>query len=519
MEKTLKLFLKVFNKESYIVGGALRDILLNRPVTDIDLAVPNSADLEKKLKFIAKKKSLALFPLDKKEKTYRMILKKPFIVQIDISAIKGKTILADLKARDFTINSMAYPLKELSGLTFKTSKPKNLKNKAALKIKGLKIKKILDPTGGIKDLKKKKIIFSNPVKAIKNDPLRMLRAFRIASQLDFEIDKKSLLEIKKQASDILKSSPERIHDELMLILKKPQCLPYIIKLFKYGLLLAIFPDLKPQIECAEEYYGKGGVLKHTFRVIERMEYFFEKAKTIIPHYKEAPDFSSDKEILKMIALLHDVAKPPKAAFVKGRLRFFGHEEYGAIMSARIMKDLRFSNNHIKLAYNTIEHHLRVGNLASNNSISDRAIFRFFRDMGESSFHLLILCWADHSSYISLRQVDSILKKIKQKPFFIGPKGLPKTGIIKTLRFLQVVNLLFSTYIKKTLKLKNCKLIDGKDIMKALKTKPGPHIGRILNNISMLHFEGKIKTRKDALSYIKKHNKNSEQEWKNKKAKA
>ena len=504
MKQTLKLFLSVFNKESYIVGGALRDILLNRPLTDIDIAVPNSADLEKKLKFIAKKKSLSFFPLDKKEKTYRMILKNPFIIQIDISAIKGKNILEDLKARDFTINSMAYPLAEAGNLSFKTSKI-NKKN-AGLKIKGLRIKKILDPTGGIKDLKNKTIIFSKPEKAIKNDPLRMLRAFRIASQLDFTINKKSLSAIKKHAPEILKSSPERIHDEIMLILKNPRSLPYIKSLFKHGLLLAIFPDLKPQIKCAEVYYGNGGVLKHTFKVLERMEYFFEKAKSIIPHYKEAPDFSREKEILKITALLHDVAKPPKAAFVKNRLRFFGHEEYGAIMSEKIMKNLRFSNNHIKLAYHTISHHLRVGNLASNNNISDRAIFRFFRDMGDYAFHLLILCWADHSSYTSLNQLNSILKKIKQKPFFIGPKGLPKTGLIKTLRFLQVVNLLFATYIKKTLKLKNCKLINGKDIMKTLKTKEGPHIGRILNNISMLHFEGKIKTRKDALNYLKKQKK-------------
>ncbi|MBU2530382.1 MAG: hypothetical protein KKD35_05020, partial [Elusimicrobia bacterium] len=92
---------------------------------------------------------------------------------------------------------------------------------------------------------------------------------------------------------------------------------------------------------------------------------------------------------------------------------------------------------------------------------------------------------------------------KQKPFFIGPKGLPKTGIIKTLHFLQVVNLLFSTYIKKTLKMQKTKLINGKDIIKALKIKPGPHIGRILNNIAILHFEGKIKTKKDALNYLKK----------------
>ncbi|MBU2530030.1 MAG: HD domain-containing protein, partial [Elusimicrobia bacterium] len=416
MKQTLELFLKIFNKEAYIVGGVLRDILLKRTLTDIDIAVPNTDDLEKKLKLIAKKGSLSFFPLDKNEKTYRMILQKPFIAQIDISAIKGKTIIADLKARDFTINSMAYPLEETIKLSFMNSengKTKKDKTITKLKITGLKVKKIIDPTNGIEDLKNKKIVFSNPVKAIENDPLRMLRAFRIASQLNFTIDKKSLLEIKKQAPNILKSSPERIHDELMLILKKSHSLPYIKDLFKYDLLLTIFPDLKPQITCAEEYYGKGGVLKHTFNVLERMEYFFEKAKTIIPHYKEAPDFSGDKEILKMIAILHDVAKPPKAAFVKGRLRFFGHEEYGAIMSARIMKALRFSNNHIKLAYSTIEHHLRVGNLASNNSISDRAIFRFFRDMGDSSFYLLILCWADHSSYISLNQITSILKKIKQ----------------------------------------------------------------------------------------------------------
>jgi putative nucleotidyltransferase with HDIG domain len=265
----------------------------------------------------------------------------------------------------------------------------------------------------------------------------------------------------------------------------------------------VIPELEAQRTCAEIYYGNGGVLKHTFAVMERLDLLLEDPGAYIPNWKKISEFFAEKEILKLAALLHDIAKPPCARRIKGRLRFFGHEEHGAVMSRRIMEDLRFSRDHVKLVTRAIGSHLRPGNLASNDSISDRAVFRFFRTMGEYTVPLLILCWADHASYITPARLASIKERIKEKPFPIPKNGLPRDGVKKTLRFMQVLNLLFQFYISKNIKLKTSRLIDGHDVIRTPELKPGPEVGEILEKVSLRRFEGTIKTRRQARLFLEK----------------
>jgi len=293
-----------------------------------------------------------------------------------------------------------------------------------------------------------------------------------------------------------------------MILASPAASARTKELYAAGLLTAIIPELEAQRTCAEVYYGKGGVLKHTFAVMERMDHLFGDIGACIPGWARISEFFGDKSIMQLAALLHDVAKPPCARMIDGRLRFFGHEEHGALVARRILEGLRFSRDHVKLLTNTIGTHLRPGNLASNDLISDRAIFRFFRTMGEYTVPLLILSWADHSSYITLPQLRSIKGRMKEKPFTIPKGGLPRDGIKKTLRFLQVLNLLFKVFITKNIKLKTTRLITGHDVIQVLKMRSGPAVGEILEKVSLRQFEGRIKTRRQALHFLKSFNSGS-----------
>jgi putative nucleotidyltransferase with HDIG domain len=489
--------LKIF-KRAWLVGGAVRDAALKRPVKDLDLAVEGGPDFDAGIKTLARKLKASVFPLDEERRVYRLTLRTAEpgakqCLQWDISPFQGRDLTEDLMRRDFTVNAMALPLTA-------DFRPVPDKRSGLFLLTAPKKAHLIDPAGGLKDLKSKTIRLVRPG-ALPEDPLRLLRAFRFAAGLNFRIAPGTLRLIKLGAALIKRSAPERIHDELLMILASPDAAAWTKKLYAAGLLTAVIPELEAQRTCAEVYYGRGGVLKHTFAVMDRLDRLFKDTGAYIPNWKKISEFFAEKEVLRLAALLHDIAKPPCARRIKGRLRFFGHEEHGAVVSRRLMEDLRFSRDHVKLVSRTIGSHLRPGNLASNDLISDRAVFRFFRSMGEYTVPLLILCWADHASYIAPARLEAIKERLREKPFPIPKSGLPHNGVKKTLRFMQVLNMLFQFYISKNIKLKTARLIDGHDVIKTLRLKPGPEVGEILEKVSLCQFEGKIKTREQALSYL------------------
>jgi putative nucleotidyltransferase with HDIG domain len=478
--------------EVYLVGGALRDALLKRPFKDIDLAVPPSADFKAKTQRLARRLGASCFPLDEENQVYRLAQRKAPFCQLDIMPFLGGALEPDLKRRDFTVNALACRLTPSAAFTpdKKTGGFRLRPDKAG----------IIDLCGGLKDLAAKKV---RPVsgKIFTDDPVRLLRAFRVAADLDFTIVPQALQGIKEHSPLIATTAQERVREELLRLFESPVSHKWLALMHKHGLLCAIFPDLAAQESCATAYYGKGGVMTHTLRVVERMDYLFEHLPACLPGYKKVAELMPAPRTMKFAALLHDIAKPPKAAMVKGRLRFFGHEEYGAIMAEKVMEQLRFSREDIRLVSKIIGTHLRPGNLAANDVISDRAMFRFFRTMGEYTIPLLALSWADHASYVSPAQLEKMRRKLQDQPAPLSP-GIPYNSPKKTLRYMQVLNLLFGVYIKKNMKSRSARLIDGNDVIKTLKLPEGPRIGELLEKIHLLQFEGKIKTRDQALKALK-----------------
>jgi putative nucleotidyltransferase with HDIG domain len=404
----------------------------------------------------------------------------------------GGALEADLGRRDFTVNALAYKLTPSAVFTAD-------KKTGAFRLR-LDRSKVIDRAGGLKDLAAKKV---RPVSdaIFTEDPVRLLRAFRVAAALDFSVTPDALKAVKKHAALVASTAQERVREELLRLFESPVSHKWLALMHKHGLLTAIFPDLAAQETCATAYYGKGGVLKHTLLVVERMDHLFENLPAYLPDYKKVAELMPAPRVMKFAALLHDIAKPPKAAMVKGRLRFFGHEEFGAVMAEKVMEQLRFSREDIRLVSKIIGTHLRPGNLAANDIISDRAMFRFFRTMGEYTVPLLALSWADHASYISADQLKALRGKLQNTPAPL-PAGLPYNSPKKTLRYMQVLSQLFRVYIKKNMKSRSARLIDGNDVIKTLKLPEGPKVGELLEKIHLLQFEGKIKTRDQALKALK-----------------
>lgn len=479
-------FLKKY--ECYLVGGAIRDFILKKEIKDIDLVI--LTDKKKFLEIIKViSKKINIFPLDIERVIYRINIDG---LTIDIS--NSTDIKQDLIKRDFTINSL--------GVEFKKVK---IGINKSFKI-NIDRKHIIDISNGLKDIKTKKlkIVYKN---AFNDDPLRILRAYRFYSQ-GFDIDKnvERLITINKHL--IKDVSKERVKDELIKIFETNNTYQTLKKMLKSGVLFEIFPILKLQTNCAQVYYGKGGVLKHTFNVVQRTDILYSNPKkylNISPILIKK--MNEEKYLIKLTALLHDIAKPHKAKIIENRLRFFGHEQYGGLLAQKILKDLRFSNNDIKYITTIISNHLRIGNIAHNDIISNKAMLRIFYDLKDYTLGLLLLSWADYSSYISSKKLNQIINKIKEKPFPITRK-LPKTGIRKTIRFLQTANMIISNFKKYTTKATIKPIIDGNTIMKELNLKSGPIVGKILKKIIDLQLEEKITDAKQAISYIKNININA-----------
>jgi tRNA nucleotidyltransferase/poly(A) polymerase len=482
--------------DGYIVGGILRDYFLKRLSYDIDIILP-SVNLQT-IKKIAENLHAVYFVLDEDRKVYRFITKRDKI-QLDISAYIGKNLKEDLLNRDFSLNALAYPLKDLGNLKLAVKK-------SAFSLKGLNRNKIIDYAGSLKDINAG-IVSVCSDGAFTDDPLRMIRVFRFAAQCGFKINKKTIEQVKKDAAKIVSVSGERVQEEILKILNCPRSAYWFKMINKSGLLKHLVPQLESAGKCAVVYYGKGGVLTHTFKVMENIEFLFENLKTVFPKFhKNLCDWKNKQDILKLTALLHDIAKPETAKMMGGRLRFFFHEGQGAKMAAELLKKWRFSRNNVRLMSSMIKEHLRIGNLASNPLVTNRAVYRFFRDTDGFSIPLLILCWADYASYITTAQLFKILKQSHKKPFVIRAGGLEREGTKRTLRHLQIINLMLRLFFCQKPKIIPKKLADGNDVMKILKIKPSPKVGKILESLRIAQVEKKVKTRTDALKFIKKFKK-------------
>jgi len=483
--------------QGYYVGGIIRSSLLKRPSSDIDIALP--ADQVKQVSaLLAKRLHASVFEMDAEMGVWRLVTHAENI-QLDLTAFQGKTLREDLLRRDFAFNSLAYPITACPTITVTPRENKT----AHILLENLDTKKIVDENNGLSDLSQK-IIRINDEYRFQDDPLRMLRAFRSAAELGFTISEDTLAQIKKDRLLIKNSAGERVREELERLFATPHAYEMLLKMDACGLLTAVFPELESQRTCAEVYYGEGGVLKHTLLVVKRMEFLTEHLEKAFPKYAEKlTPFIQNKPLLKMTALLHDIAKPATAKVQGDRLRFFYHEQKGAKMAQEVLTRLHYSRADIRLISAVIGEHLRPSNLASNNVLTDRGVYHFFRDLQEAAIPLLLLCWADYTSYVTDEQLLQILPRSSERLMTIT-QAKRDENVGKTLRHLQVLWLLFGKYFEQPQKVRPTRLVTGQDVMLLLSLSPSKQVGEILEAVSVAQVEGQICTREDALQFIKNY---------------
>ena len=292
MQNLAKL-LRTIVPDAYYVGGCVRDSLLKKSSGDVDLALPKER-VKPSAYALASKLKAAVLEMDAQFGVWRLVTYKENL-QIDLTAFQGKDLKEDLLRRDFTFNALAYPV--TAPLTISVQQVKNAK--AQVRLKAIQKKYLVDFKKGVQDLSARQIKLSNN-RVFKDDPLRMLRAVRHAAELKFKLTPSVVQQMKQDSALIKQSAGERVQEELTRLFRTSRAYEYLLILEKTGLLDALFPELTPQRDCAECYYGKGGVLKHTLDCFKREEWLLENLKKVLPSVvTDTNPFSTSVDVISV----------------------------------------------------------------------------------------------------------------------------------------------------------------------------------------------------------------------------
>lgn len=408
----------------YIVGGAVRDLIMNRPVTDWDFTTDAPPEITR-----------ALFPhsfydnqfgtvgvINPKEPLEKDIFGKIPVYEITTfrkefgytdrrhpdRIVWGKTVEEDLRRRDFTINAMAL-------------RP------------AINNFQLIDPHGGQKDIKDKLIrAVGNPDERFQEDALRMMRAVRIATQLEFSVEEKTFAAIKNNLDLIDSVSKERVRDELLKLLSYPYAADGYMLLRNGGLGQKILPEVEKSFGIEQRSPGR----HHLYDVGTHSIFSLKHCQSADP-------------IVKLATLLHDVGKPLVATKdEKGTITFYNHEVIGASIARNIGKKLRLSKKDSERLVTLVRHH----QFTVDERQTDKAIRRFIRNVGKDNLEdILAVRVADRlgggatETSWRLERFKKKLIEVQQQPFSV-------------------------TDLK----------VDGHDAMKILSIGPGPVVGKILN---------------------------------------
>lgn len=464
--------------DAVLVGGAVRDVLMNREPHDIDIVT------RQPVRPIAEALAAHLdghaFALDVVRDQYRVSIDGAGDMStVDIGRIDD--LPADLARRDFTINAMA-----------------------ALVLADGSLGELIDRFEGRNDIERGLVRMVSP-ENLAEDPLRLLRAVRLAIELDLGVEPATAETVRRLAPRLAGTPGERQRDELARIFSSPRALEGIRLADALGLLDVFLPELAPargvEQPVNHHYYD---VFEHSLQALGALDEMLHDRPTQTNREWLGPDFRellttygididayldevvgslSRRTLLKLAGLLHDVSKPEtRALHDDGRVRFLGHPEQGAIKAEAICARLRFSNREARFVSLLVEEHLRPTQLAPQGAApSRRALYRFARDLGDALPACLILSLADaaaatgprlqqerwrrHVTYICyvLQQVEQVLQPAQN-----GAQ----------------------------------RLLTGRDLMSELGMEPGPALGRVLAALEEAQALGEIATRDEALAYAR-----------------
>ena len=452
-----------------LVGGAVRDALLGEPMRDFDFAV--QGDPVSLGRAAANRLGGDFYVMDAERGTARVLLQHEGIgaLSLDFAACRGAGWEEDLRGRDFTLNAIAVDLHAGA---------------------------VVDPTGGRADLARRVVRQAAP-SAMGDDPVRAVRAVRMALALAAEIEPETQAAVRAAGDRLDLTSPERIRDEFLKILAHPQASRGIRRLDGLGLLARIAPEIEPMRNCRQTEPHRYDVLEHTFVVLDYLDRILGAAVTpeadlsdwlmsladehrsrLAAHFGASVSGDHDRAaVYRLAVLLHDCGKPnTRTVDETGMAHFYSHPLIGAELAAARVAALRLSNQGARLVRTVVLHHMRPNLLAREGNVTPRALYRLWRDAGDCLPELALLCAADG----------------------MGKAG-EATGMTDRERRGRMASLLIDQhYTRFAADVLPPPLVSGLDVLDA-GVAPGRKVGAILEAVREAQMAGDVRTREEALS--------------------
>ncbi|MBE9535682.1 MAG: HD domain-containing protein [Proteobacteria bacterium] len=448
--------------DCYLVGGSIRDLLCRVEVCDYDFALFSEADSFAAM--VAGELGAHFFRLGADKGCSRIVFsengeKK----EADFSPLKSGCIEEDLKRRDFTVNAIAcsvWSLFEEGGLN------------------------LIDPLGGQGDLEEGRLRLVSE-ECIDEDPLRILRGFRIASNLSLAMDEGFLSLAGKKKGLLSKVSAERVRAEIFKMFSSEDTLPYLEEMLSLGVLQEVMPELSEWKDIDQGSHHDFKLLDHALRSVGYIDRIISDACPEVSahetklrvHLDEMlEDGISRRSMAKLAALLHDSGKPSCLKMESGKVSFHGHEEKGSIINKKIASRLKVGRFAGRVLSNITRQHMRVLHLSKLEKVTPRAMARFIRDCGDETPEVLLLALADswatrESRDIEHPDVESIVSSLFDLYY--------ETDVVEESSFLK-----------------------GRDVMRELGIAEGVQVGRYLDLVSEAERMGHIGSREDALEFLR-----------------
>jgi poly(A) polymerase len=446
--------------EAWVVGGAVRDELLGRPVHDLDIAVTD--DPERVARAVARDVGGPVFRLSGAFGAWRVIDSRDDQV-LDFAPLQGESIEDDLRQRDFTVNAMARP--------------------ATLEGPGIAAGELIDPLGGRADLEARTLRVLGAA-AYERDPLRPLRLARFVADLGFAPDAETERLTAAAAPRVPEAAGERIFGELRRLVIADGVLAGLELADRLGLLRAVLPELAALHDVEQSSYHHLDVYDHTVEVLARqielegrLEELFGADAGRLRGILDEPfaDELTRAQALRLGALLHDIGKPAtRGVLPEGRVTFIGHDRVGERMVRSVCRRLRTSERLSRFLEGLTRHHLTLGFLVHERPLDRRQIYRYLVGTSPVEVEVTLLSCADRLATRGRRAGEATGPHLELAAELMraaldwreqGPPSVP---------------------------------VRGDELAREVGIVPGPELGRLLAELAEAVYAGEVENREQAV---------------------
>jgi poly(A) polymerase len=440
---------------AWVAGGWVRDRLLGRTSADADLVI--EGDPEAAARAAADSLRGSFVVLDAARRIYRVALPH---AHVDFTAMRGASIEQDLKKRDFTINAVGLPASRA---------PRRLWRRD-----------LVDPTGGLSDIAEKVVRPTGP-SVFEEDPLRTMRAIRLAAALGFSLPPSTRRAIGRHAHLLSGVAAERVRDELFPVLRSRQAHLHLDTAQRLGLMRIAMPEIEPLRGLRQGRHHRLDAWGHTLEALRHLNRllrqagswagrFEKKVRTILEEPTSGDRTRAD--MLRFACLLHDIGKPATLSFDERGMHFYGHPGLGGKAAAAAARRLRMSRLEASAVRALVENHMRPL-LLTRGEATARALRRLVADVGDRCAELACLALADLMA------------------------GRPSRAAVRVQRDL-TARLLAHLFTRPAVRRP---LLNGREVMARYGLQQGPIVGWLLETVRRAQLERGIKTREEAWAVL------------------